>query len=94
MISQDEGLTVGLRKYRELFPLGTLPTALEDAAILTHYPGMAESVVLVTFGLRGQTLPYVLFKASVSRETGKVTVETLGDWHEVQVAQLDDAKSL
>lgn len=94
MISQDEGLTIGLRKYKDVFPAGTLPTYLEEAAILTQIPGETTTAVLVTFSLHGQREPFVLFSATVSRVSGDVTVETIGDWHDLQGKKLDNSTSL
>jgi hypothetical protein len=94
MITQDEALTIGLRKYRDVFPPGTLPSDLEDAAVLTQIPGKTTTVVLVTFSLRGQRDPFVLFRATVSRLSGDVRVETAADWHALQGSELDQGKSL
>jgi hypothetical protein len=94
MINQDEALTIGLRKYRETFPPGLLPSELEDAAVLTQIPGRTTTEVLVTFSLREQREPFVLFRATVSRLSGQVKVEKTADWHELQGKELDQSKSL
>lgn len=94
MISQEEALTIGLRKYRELFPPNTIPPELEDAAILSQIPGKTMNSVLVTFSLHGNPVPFVLFKAAVSRVSGEVTVETVADWHELKGQRLDESTSL
>jgi len=75
MLSEDEALTAGLRKYRDVFPPGTLPPNLEDEAVLTQTPGKETTLVHVTLSLRGQREPFVLFRATVSRLSGEVTVE-------------------
>lgn len=94
MITQDEALTIGLRKYRESFPPGSIPSSLEEAATLTHVPGKTDTTVLITFSLRRERDPFVLFKALVSRLSGEVRVETSADWHDLLGLELDDSKSL
>ena len=59
MLSLDEALTIGLRKYRDVFPPGTLPSGLEEAAVLTQISGKTATVVLVTFSLREYREPFV-----------------------------------
>lgn len=94
MITTDAALTIGLRKYRELFPQGTIPSHLEEAAILTHIPDREVTTLLVTFSVQGQREPFVLFKAVISCSTGEVIIDTIGDWHELENKKLDNATSL
>jgi hypothetical protein len=93
-MTQDDALTIGLGKYREYFPPGKIPRFLEDAAVLTQIPGKEETTVLITFDLRGEKKPFVLFRAAVSRDSGEVRVEQLSDWHELLGRDLDNSTSM
>jgi hypothetical protein len=92
MISQDEALTLGLRKYRDVFPAGVIPAELEDAAILNGRPGQHVTTILVSFSLRARREPFILFEADICRRTGEVKVKTIADWHELPDEDLDDSQ--
>jgi len=94
MLSLDEALTVGLRKYREVYPQGSIPPQLEDAAVLSQIPGDRTAVVLVSFSIRGAHDPFVLFQAVVDREAGDARVVTACDWRQLDGRELDESKSL
>lgn len=70
----DEALTLGLRKYRELYPVGAVPAAVEEQASLNVWPGNNEDVVVMAYWLKDQVQPFVFFQAEVARDTGKVEV--------------------
>lgn len=94
MLSLDEVLTVGLRKYREAYPQGTMPTRLEDAAVLSQIPGDRTVTVVVSFNIRGVHDPFVLFQAVVEREAGVASVVTARDWRELEGRELDESMGL
>jgi hypothetical protein len=92
MLTSDEAISVGLRKYRELYPEGTIPADLEDKAGLGASPGARMVSVYVTFGIRGQREPFWLFKATVDRTTGETTVDIAADWHELTCMEFDNSQ--
>ncbi|HUT08937.1 MAG TPA: hypothetical protein VMY42_00430 [Thermoguttaceae bacterium] len=94
MLTNDEAITVGVRKYRELYPEGTLPLALEEAGVLGATPGKLATTIHVTFSIEGETEPFYLFRASVNRASGEVTIEDAADWRYLQGKQLDSSQSL
>jgi hypothetical protein len=94
MLTSDEAITVGVRKYRELYPEGAIPQDLEDLGGLGVSPGQKVVSVYVTYSIRGKTAPFYLFKALIDRETGEVTVAIAADWRELTRMELDDAQSL
>jgi hypothetical protein len=94
MLTSDEAITAGVRKYRELYPKGTIPPDLEDKAVLGATPGQATTSVYMTFSIRGRRAPFYLFEALVDRTTGETVVETAADWHELTSMELDNSESL
>jgi hypothetical protein len=91
MFSNDEGITIGLRRYRELFREGMIPFDLEDRAVLSATPGDLATIIHVTYSIRGQRDPFYLFKASVDRATGDVTVLIAADWKELLNLELAES---
>lgn len=92
MLTTDEAITLGLEKYRELYPAGVIPKSLEDAGVLSAIPGRQMTTVLVAYWLHQQRDPFILFKATVDRESGKVAVETAADWRDLNGKELDDSQ--
>jgi hypothetical protein len=92
MISQDEALTLGLRKYRDVFPGGVMPAELEDAAVLSQLVSREVSTIVVSFSLRARREPFILFKADICRRSGEVTVKTITDWHDLADEDLDKSQ--
>ena len=89
MLTTDEAITLGLRKYRELYPKGTMPKALEDSGVLNAIPNRESTTVLVAYFLSNQREPFVLFEATVDRRSGTVAVETAADWRVLSDKELD-----
>jgi hypothetical protein len=94
MLTTDEAITLGIRKYRELYPDGVIPKTLEDAGVLNAIPGREKTIVLVAYSLRNQREPFILFKAIVDLQSGKVAVEAAADWHELSGKELDDSQTV
>jgi hypothetical protein len=92
MLSHDEAITLGVRKYRELYPKGAIPHGLEEKGVLGATADGTTTSVHLAFWLRGQRDPLVLFKASVSRSNGEVTVQTNADWHQLEGKEFEEAK--
>ena len=92
MLTSDEAIAVGVRKYRELYPKGMIPKELEDSGCLNAIPGREKTTVLLAYFFRNQREPFILFKASVDRQNGEVFVETAADWRELIGKQLDDSQ--
>lgn len=94
MLTNDEAITVGIRKYRELYPKGMIPPDLEDKAVLGATPGPKTTSVYMTYSIRGQRMPFFLFNAVVDRMTGETLVETAADWHELTSMDLDNSENV
>ena len=92
MLTSDEAITLGVKTYRELYPEGMIPKALEDAGGLCAIPDREKTTVLVAYSLRNQREPFILFKVVVDRQSGQVAVETAADWHELSGKELDDSQ--
>ena len=56
-----------------------LPPGLEDRACLTATPGTDHHSVVIAYGVRGQTQPFVFFQADVDKVTGQVQVRVVQD---------------
>jgi hypothetical protein len=94
MLDDEEAITIGLRKYRELYPEGTIPAQLEDIACLGATPGRDVVAVHVTFSIKSQADPFYLFRANVDKATGHIVVESAADWQELSRLELDNSRSL
>ncbi|MDZ4780811.1 MAG: hypothetical protein SGJ19_11200 [Planctomycetia bacterium] len=94
MLTDDEAITVGLRKYRELFPQGVIPPDLEERGVLSAIPEDHATFVQLTFGIRGQRDPFYLFKAAVDRASGDVTVLIASDWKKLLDMEFDESDFL
>jgi len=92
VLTSDEAITVGVRTYRELYPEGMIPKALEDSGVLNAIPGREETTVLVAYFLRHEREPFILFKAVVDHHGGQVAVETAADWSSLIGKELDEAE--
>jgi len=89
MLTTDEAIAIGVRKYRDLYPEGTIPAKFEDEAVLGATVGTTTTAVHVTFGIKGRRDPFYLFKAVVDRQTREVTVEIAADWRRPNLNELD-----
>jgi hypothetical protein len=94
MLTNDVAITVGVRKYRELYPEGAMPADLEEKGVLGATPGQYATSVHVTFSIRGKREPFCLFSAIIDRATGDTTVETAANWQELTQLELDDRQYL
>lgn len=92
MLTWDEAIALGCRKYRELYPVGTIPSELEEQGVLgSNAEGLLVSVH-VTYWLDGASEPFYLFRASVHRESGDVSVINAEDWHALSNKALDNSQ--
>jgi hypothetical protein len=82
MLTFDEALNLALRKYRELYPKGTLTTDQEDHMCLTATAAPSDQCysVIVSFNVRGQSHPFVFFHANVNTDTQVVYVRVAQDF--------------
>lgn len=94
MLTSDEAIAIGCRKYRELYPKGTIPPDLEEHAVLGSTPQDLSVTVYVTFWFEGEAEPFYLFRASVNRESGDVSVTNAEDWHVLENRKFDNSQSL
>ncbi|HBN75389.1 MAG TPA: hypothetical protein DD473_06145 [Planctomycetaceae bacterium] len=93
-MSFDDAITVGVKKYRELYPEGMIPKNLEDEGVLGAVPGNENVEVHVTYWFEGASEPFYLFRASVNRESGDVSVTNAEDWHVLEDRTFDNSQSL
>ncbi len=94
MLTSDEAIAIGCKKYRELYPQGTIPADLEEHAVLGATPNGLSVTVHVTCWLEGESEPVYLFRASVDRESGDVSVVDAEDWHVLENKKFDNSQSL
>lgn len=90
MISLDEAITIGLKRYRECYPPETIPKDLESKADLTGTPGEQQHIVNVSYSVVKDADPFVLFQANVERATGKVTVNLQEPIDALSDLEIDD----
>ena len=74
MLTFDEAFAIGCRKYRELYPKGTIPADIEDAGVLGATPGDSSVTVHLAFWIAGEAEPFFIFRASVERTSGTAAV--------------------
>lgn len=94
MMTSDEAMAVGCRKYRELYPEGLIPSDLEEHGVLGSTPGDSCVTVHVTFWFEGESEPFYLFRASVDRESGDISVMDAADWHILEKKRFTTSQSL
>lgn len=94
MLTIDDSITIGLRKYREIYPQGEIPESLEEESVLSAVPGDKKVTVIISFSIRNQQSPYVLFKAEVDRNSSETTVITTSDWRFLLTQELDHQQSV
>ena len=92
MMTQDEAIAIGCRKYRELYPKGMIPAELEEQGVLGAIPGQPDMTVHVTFWFKGERDPFFLFRAIINRESGDVTVLDAADWRILKDKEFNDSK--
>ncbi|MCA9088360.1 MAG: hypothetical protein KDA90_06955 [Planctomycetaceae bacterium] len=94
MLTWDEAITIGCKKYRELYPKGTIPPELEEQGGLGSNSEGSLVIVHVTYWFEGESEPFYLFRASVNRESGDVCVTNAEDWHVLEGRTFDNSQSL
>jgi hypothetical protein len=94
MLTADEAITIGYKKYRELYPKGEIPAHVEENGVLGATPNDSFVMVHVTFWFEGENEPFYLFQASVDRATGNVSVLDSKDWHVLEDKTFDSSQSL
>ena len=94
MLTSDEAIAVGCRKFRELYPSGMIPASIEEYAVLGVTPGDDSIIVHVTCWFAGASDPFYLFRSSVNRQSGQVIVTEAADWRELLGRQFDDSQCL
>jgi len=93
-ISADEAIAIGCKKYREIFPKGLIPSDLEEQGVLGATPSDTYVTVHVTYWVEGEKDPFYLFRASIDRSCGAVSVEVAEDWHALEKLSLSKSQSL
>ena len=94
MLTSDEAIAIGCKTYRELYPKGTIPADIEENAVLGATPDGSSVTVHVTYWFEGESEPFNLFRASVNRESGDVSVTSAEDWHVLENRTFDKSQSL
>ncbi|QDT78572.1 hypothetical protein Mal35_20210 [Gimesia maris] len=94
MLTSEEAIVIGCKKYRELYPKGMIPAAIEEHAVLGATPNGSSVTIHVTYWFEGESEPFYLFRASVNRESGDVTVTNTEDWHLLENRTFDNSQSL
>lgn len=92
MLTNDSAFALGCKKYRELYPEGLIPPEIEEEANLVLTPGDDATTIHVYFFFKGQTDPFSLFRAVISRETGDVKVIDAANWEILLGEDFDDTK--
>lgn len=93
-LSTEEAIAIGCRKYRDIYPNGLIPIALEEQGVLGATPDDSHVNVHVTFWIEGKKDPFYLFCASVDRSCGAVSVEIAEDWRVLKSFTLSQSQSL
>lgn len=94
MLTSNEAIAIGCRKFRELYPKGVIPTDIEKHGVLGASPNDTSVTVHATFWFEGNSEPFYLFRASVDRKSGNVSVMDAADWHFLENKQFDHSQSL
>lgn len=94
MLTSDEAIAIGCKKYRELYPKGRIPAAIEEHAVLGATPNGSSVIVHITYWFERESEPFYLFRASVDRESGDVSVTNAEDWHVLEGRTFDNSQSL
>ncbi|MFO1020003.1 MAG: hypothetical protein U0903_04820 [Planctomycetales bacterium] len=94
MLSSDEAIAMGCKKYRELYPVGTIPRDLEEQGVLGATPEGLRVFVYITYWFAGERQPFYLFKVSVDRLSGETRIEHAEDWRELVGREFDNSRSL
>ena len=74
MLTPEESRRIGLQKYRELYPRGTVPEDIESRVSITVLVGSKEHRVCLSYWLEGRRNPLPFFEVVVDRVTSATTV--------------------
>ena len=94
MLYTEEAISIGCKKYRELYPENLMPFYLEEQGVLGVTNKGTHVEVHVTFWEEGQKEPFFLFLASVELSSGSVTVNVAEDWLKLKKISLCNPESL
>jgi hypothetical protein len=77
-MNRNEAMTAAMRKYREIFPEGSIPPTIEQIGALSVLQRNHWVAVIIVYAFKGNAKPYVLFHANVDTSSGEVRLKKVG----------------
>ena len=77
-----------------MYPKGLIPSDLEEHGVLGATPGDTHVTVHITYWFEGESEPFYLFRASVDRTSGEVSVTDADNWRVLLNKKFDASQSL
>ena len=77
-MNRNEALAIAMCKYREIFPVGSIPPEVEQIGALSVLQRNHWLAVVIIYAFKGSAEPYVLFHANVDTSSGEVRLKKAG----------------
>lgn len=77
-MNRNEALAIAMRKYREIFPEGSIRREVEQIGAMSVLQRNQWVAVVIIYAFKGSAEPYVLFHANVDTSSGEVRLKRAG----------------